>query len=63
MAPPMLGYVLDVLIDRGELDDAERLLEESGLAARDPGADLTFYPAVHARARRDIEDSFRRIRS
>jgi DNA-binding CsgD family transcriptional regulator len=51
VAPLMLGYVLDVLVDRGELDDAERLLERSGMAARPADQDLTFDPVVHARAR------------
>ena len=51
VAPLMLGYVLDVLIDRGELDDAERLLERSGMSARAADQDLAFDPVVHARAR------------
>ncbi|HEX8054499.1 MAG TPA: AAA family ATPase [Thermoleophilaceae bacterium] len=51
LAPPMLGYVLDVLIARGELDDAERILIEAGAAERAAGDDLTFYPVIHARAR------------
>jgi DNA-binding CsgD family transcriptional regulator len=51
LAPPMLGYVLDVLVARGELDDAERLLSDSGAVERVAGNDLTFYPMIHARAR------------
>jgi DNA-binding CsgD family transcriptional regulator len=51
VAPPMLGYVLDVLITRGELDDAQRLLDESGIADRAEGGDFTFHPMLHARAR------------
>jgi DNA-binding CsgD family transcriptional regulator len=51
LAPPMLGYVLDVLVERGELEDAERLLERAGMATAAPGDDLTLYPVVHARAR------------
>jgi DNA-binding CsgD family transcriptional regulator len=51
LAPPMLGYVLDVLVERGELDDAERLLDRAGMAGVAPGDDLTLYPLVHARAR------------
>jgi DNA-binding CsgD family transcriptional regulator len=51
MAPPMLGYVLDVLVDRGELDEAARLLELTGAAARSPDHDLTQYPMIHSRAR------------
>jgi DNA-binding CsgD family transcriptional regulator len=47
----MLGYVLDVLIDRGALDDAEELLKDSGMGARTADQDLTFDPVVHARAR------------
>jgi DNA-binding CsgD family transcriptional regulator len=51
VGPLILGYALDVLIDRGELADAERLLEGSGMAARAADQDLTFDPVVHARAR------------
>jgi DNA-binding CsgD family transcriptional regulator len=51
LAPPMLGFVLDVLVARGALDDAQLLLERSGMAGRVPGNDLTFYPMFHARAR------------
>ncbi|HEX8648018.1 MAG TPA: AAA family ATPase [Thermoleophilaceae bacterium] len=51
VAPPMLGYVLDVLIARGETDDARRLLAASGLGDRAAADDLTFHPMVHARAR------------
>jgi DNA-binding CsgD family transcriptional regulator len=40
-----------VLLERGELDDAEQVLERSGLAERGAGRDLTFHPMVHARAR------------
>src|SRR4051794_19671475 len=51
MGPMILGYILDVLIDRGELDDAEALLAASGMADRPAGADLTFHAVAHARAR------------
>jgi DNA-binding CsgD family transcriptional regulator len=51
VAPMILGFALDVLIDRGELDDADRLLERSGMAARPADRDLTFDSVVHARAR------------
>lgn len=51
LAPPMLGYILDVLVERGELDDAERLLERTGTSSRPALHDLTLYPLVHARAR------------
>jgi DNA-binding CsgD family transcriptional regulator len=59
-APPMLGYVLSVLIERGAVDDAERVLEESGMAERPAGHDLSRYPMAHERARlrarrRDLE--------
>jgi DNA-binding NarL/FixJ family response regulator len=47
----MLGYVLDVLIARGEFDDAHRLLADSGLAERGSADDFTFHPMLHARAR------------
>lgn len=51
LAPPMLGYVLDVLIDRGELDDAQRLLERSKIGDRAAEKDLSLHPMAHARAR------------
>jgi DNA-binding CsgD family transcriptional regulator len=51
VAPPALGYVLDVLIGRGELDDAQRLLDESGVAERAADDDFTFHPMLHARGR------------
>jgi DNA-binding CsgD family transcriptional regulator len=51
IAPLILGFALDVLIDRGELDDAARMLERSGMADRPADRDLTFDPVVHARAR------------
>jgi len=51
VAPPVVGYIVEVLIDRGEFDDADRLLEGSGLEARTVDQDLTFDPAIHARAR------------
>ena len=51
LAPPMLGHVIEILIDRGELDDAERLLERAGMTTHRAGEDLTFYPMLHARAR------------
>src|SRR5206468_3480078 len=34
MGPVILGYLVDVLVDRGELGDAERLLADSGIARR-----------------------------
>jgi DNA-binding CsgD family transcriptional regulator len=51
VAPMILGFALEVLIDRGELDDADRLLERSGMAERPADRDLTFDSVVHARAR------------
>jgi DNA-binding CsgD family transcriptional regulator len=50
-AQPMLGYVMSVLIDRGAVDDAERVLAESGLGDRPAGQDLSLYPMAHERAR------------
>src|SRR4051794_10196222 len=47
----MLGYVLNVLIDRGAVDDAARVLEQSGMAERAAGQDLSLYPMAHARGR------------
>ncbi|MFN2616726.1 MAG: LuxR C-terminal-related transcriptional regulator, partial [Thermoleophilaceae bacterium] len=51
LGPVFLGFVLEALIDRGQLDDAERILEQSGMATRAADDDLTFDPVVHARAR------------
>ena len=51
VGPPMLGYVLDVLIARGELEDAQRVLAESGFADRPADGDYTFHPMLHARGR------------
>jgi DNA-binding CsgD family transcriptional regulator len=51
MGPVTLGFVLEVLIDRGELEDAQGLLERSGMAGRPADHDLIFDPVVHARAR------------
>src|SRR5205085_5440112 len=47
----MLGYVLYILIERGAPDEAERVLEGSGLAERPAGQDLSLYPMAHERAR------------
>src|SRR4051794_24235409 len=47
----MLGYVLNALIDRGAFDDAQRVLEQSGMAERPAGQDLSLYPMAHARGR------------
>jgi DNA-binding CsgD family transcriptional regulator len=51
LGPVTLGFVLEVLIQRGKLDEAEQLLEGSGMADRPADHDLTFDPVVHARAR------------
>jgi DNA-binding CsgD family transcriptional regulator len=51
VAPPMLGYVLDVLLDRGELETARQLLEQAGMATGEAGRDLTRYMVVRARGR------------
>jgi DNA-binding CsgD family transcriptional regulator len=51
LAPPMLGYVLTVYIERGLLDDAALLLDQAGVARRSAGDDLTVFPVLHARAR------------
>jgi DNA-binding CsgD family transcriptional regulator len=51
MAAPMLGFVLDVLIARGEFDDAQQLLEHAGMTDRVVENDLALYPMLHARAR------------
>ena len=39
-----------MLIDRGELEDAHRLLERSGMVTRTADRDATFDDVVHARA-------------
>jgi ATP/maltotriose-dependent transcriptional regulator MalT len=49
--PNSLGSLIAVLVDRGELDDAERYLERSGMAGAEPGDDLGVHRVVHARAR------------
>jgi DNA-binding CsgD family transcriptional regulator len=51
VVPVLLSYVLDVLLDRGEVDDAERYLERSGMADREVGQAIAFDALVHARAR------------
>jgi hypothetical protein len=51
VAPMILGFALDVLLDRGHLDDAEAVLAQSGMAERAADHDLTFDPVVHSRAR------------
>jgi DNA-binding CsgD family transcriptional regulator len=51
VAPMMLGFVLDILLDRGKVDEAERLLAASGMADRATDHRLTFDPVAHARAR------------
>jgi DNA-binding CsgD family transcriptional regulator len=50
-SPPMLGFVLEALIHRGELDYAEQVLEGAGMADRPAGQDASFDAIVHARAR------------
>jgi DNA-binding CsgD family transcriptional regulator len=50
-SPPMLGFVLEALIQRGEIDYAESVLEQAGMADRAPGQDASFDAIVHARAR------------
>lgn len=49
--PLMLGHLLDVLVDRGELDDAAELLELSGMADRRGDEDRAFDRALSARMR------------
>jgi DNA-binding CsgD family transcriptional regulator len=51
MAPPMLGYVLTVYVERGLLDEAALLLERVGAATRPAGDDIALFPMLHARAR------------
>jgi DNA-binding NarL/FixJ family response regulator len=51
VVPLVLGYLIDVLLDRGDVADAARFLERSGMADRMDEQDLAFHPLVHARAR------------
>ena len=51
VAPMMVGFAMDVLLERGELEYAERVLEGSGLADRPVDHRLAFDPVAHARAR------------
>ena len=51
VAPPMFGYVLEALIDRGELEAAARLLDASGMADRKADQNVAFDSVVHARGR------------
>jgi DNA-binding CsgD family transcriptional regulator len=50
-SPATLGWVLDVLLTRGELNDADQLLAQSGLAEVELHENRTFDPVLHARAR------------
>jgi DNA-binding CsgD family transcriptional regulator len=50
-SPPMLGFVLGVLVDRGELDSAAEILEQADLPERSIGQDASHDAIVHARAR------------
>jgi DNA-binding CsgD family transcriptional regulator len=49
--PHMLGSLVGVLVDRGELDDAEHYLAQGDLATREPTQVLTQERVLHARAR------------
>jgi DNA-binding CsgD family transcriptional regulator len=51
VVPLMLGNLLDVLVDRGELDDADRLLRESGMYERPADDYRAFDRAAYARMR------------
>jgi ATP/maltotriose-dependent transcriptional regulator MalT len=51
MGPVILGYLIEILVDRGELEDAERLLQRSGMAERIAERSAAFDDVVHARAR------------
>jgi DNA-binding NarL/FixJ family response regulator len=50
-SPPMLGFVLEVLVQRGELDYAEAMLAGAGMSERPAGHDAGFDAVMHARAR------------
>jgi DNA-binding CsgD family transcriptional regulator len=49
--PNTLGSVVGVLVDRGELADAERYLARSGLAERESDEEFSLDRIIHARAR------------
>jgi DNA-binding CsgD family transcriptional regulator len=49
--PNSFGALVAVLVDRGELDDADGYLARSGTAPREREDDLGFHRVVHARAR------------
>jgi DNA-binding CsgD family transcriptional regulator len=49
--PLLLGHLVDVLVDRGELDDAEGLLERTGMATRATDDYRAFDRVVYARIR------------
>jgi DNA-binding CsgD family transcriptional regulator len=51
VAPMTLGFALEVLLDRGHIEEAEQVLQQSGMAERVTDHDLTFDSVVHARAR------------
>jgi DNA-binding CsgD family transcriptional regulator len=51
VAPMILGFALEALLDRGHPDDAAELLARSGMNDRPADHDLTFDPVIHARAR------------
>lgn len=51
VVPLMLGNLLDVLVDRGELEDADQLLRESGMYERPADDYRAFDRAAYARMR------------
>jgi DNA-binding CsgD family transcriptional regulator len=51
LGPVVLGYVLEVLIERDQLADAQRILQDSGIDEQDTAGTVLVDPVIHARAR------------
>jgi DNA-binding NarL/FixJ family response regulator len=51
LGPPVLGYILEALIERDQLADAQRILQDSGVIEQDAADTVLLDPVIHARAR------------
>lgn len=51
LSPLVLGYAMEVLIERGQLNDAQQLLDRSGVASEIDEDNFLHHPVLHARAR------------